>query len=402
VIGMLCAALPSSAAAATSGSLDSSFGSSGYASTPYGSWAAAAATVVQSNGHVVTAGVTDVNGAYEIIATRYTATGQPDGSFGSGGVVVLNIGGYASVDSGAALALQPDGKILIAGTGVANWHHDFAVVRLNRNGSLDRTFGSAGIAALPVGEAAFANAVLVDPTGKIDVAGTTSVSGTNHFFVARLTSGGALDSTFGSGGVAVLPTPAAAWGMALQPNGSLVIAGEQAYNSSEAFIVQRVRGDGSLESSFGTGGVVTIPIGSWAVGYAMALQPDGKIVVGGNGKATDGSPLAAVVRLNPDGALDSNFASGGILQFPGGGLNALTIDSAARIYLVGVGATVIRLNPNGSADSSFASGGFGIYCNGTSCAANGVAIDPTNGDLVLAGITHLSGVPEIMALRLFP
>jgi uncharacterized delta-60 repeat protein len=399
---VLCGALPSGAAASTSGALDTSFGSGGFATSAFGTWAAAAADVVQPNGYVVTAGQTNVNGTDEIIATRYTASGQPDTRFGTGGIVTINIGGSAGVDSGAGIALQPNGKIVIAGVGFAQGKDDYAVVRLNANGSLDPSFAVNGIATIPIGDGAYATAVLVDRSGNIDVAGTTQVSGINHFAVARLTASGALDPAFGSGGVTVLPPYAAAWGMVLQANGSLVIAGEGLINSTHLFIATRVLANGSLDPSFGNGGIVTIPIGSWAVGYAVALQSDGKIVIGGNGKAADGSALGAVVRLNPDGSLDSSFASGGILQFPGGGLNLMTIDSSGHIYLVGVGATVIRVNSNGSVDTSFGQGGFELYCIGINCAANGASIDPRTGNLVLAGIATINGRPQILALRIRP
>lgn len=402
VAAAVCAAAPAASAAATPGSPDSSFGSSGYASTPYGAWAAAAADVVQPDGSVVTAGQTDVNGTNEIIATRYTPSGQLDSTFGNNGIVTVPIGGDATMDSGAALALQPNGKILIAGAGVANYRQDFAVVRLNPNGSLDQSFGSGGVATLPVGDAAYATAVSVDRSGNIDVAGTASTRGINHFFVARLTPSGSLDRSFGSKGVTVLPQYAAAWGMVLQPNGDLVVVGEEVSNSTQAFVAARLAPTGSLDSSFGNGGIVTLPIGSWAVGQAVVLQPDGKIVIAGNARSATGTSEAAVARLNSNGSLDSSFASNGILQFPGGGLNAMTIDSSGRIYLAGVGATLMRLNPDGSVDTSFGANGLELYCLGTSCAANGISIDPNTGDPVLAGIDHIGGRPEIMALRVAP
>lgn len=398
----VCAAAPAVCTAATPGSPDSSFGSGGYATTPYGTWAAAAADVVAPDGSVVTAGQTDVNGTNEIIATRYTPSGQLDPTFGNNGIVTVPIGGDADMDSGAALALQPNGKILIAGAGVAKHHQDFAVVRLNPNGSLDQSFASGGVATEHVGAAAYATAVTVDPSGNIDVAGTASRNGINHFFVARLTPSGAPDHTFGSHGVTVLPPYAAAWGMVLQPNGDTVVVGQGVSGWTQAFVAARLTPHGSLDSSFGNGGVVTLPIGSWAVGQAVALQPDGQIVIGGNALSANGTPEAVVVRLNPNGSLDSSFASNGILKFPGGGLNAMTVDSSGRIYLAGVGATLMRLTPNGSVDTSFAANGLGLYCLGTSCAANGVSIDPTTGDLVLGGIDHIGGRPEIMAVRVAP
>ncbi len=397
----MCAAAASPSAAATDGSLDTSFGPGGFATSAYGTWAAAAADVVQPNGYVVTAGQTDVNGTDEIIATRYTNAGRPDGGFGKGGIVTINIGGSAGVDSGAGIALQPDGKILIAGTGAAQGKLDFAVVRLDSNGSLDPTFGQDGIVTVPLGSAAIATAVRIDSSsGDVYVGGTADVNGIKHFAVVRLTPDGSLDPDFGSSGVTFLSPSAAAWGMVLQSDGSIVIAGEEFYGSSEAFIAARVLANGSPDPKFGDAGTATIPIGSWAAGLAVALQSDGKIVIGGDAKRVDGTVVAAAVRLNADGSLDTSFASDGILQFNGGGLNAMAVDSAGRVYLVGVGATVIRLDPNGSFDPSFGQGGVELYCDGPACAANGASIDPTRGDLVLAGAATISGGLQILAFRI--
>jgi uncharacterized delta-60 repeat protein len=401
ITAVACAAVPAAAAAAPDGALDPTFGSGGFATSTYGTWAAAAADVVQPNGDVVTAGETDVNGTYELIATRYTASGQPDPGFGADGIVLVNIGGQAGVDSGYGLALQPDGKIVIAGAGVAQDRLDFAVVRLNTDGSLDSSFGNGGIVTLPIGYAAYANAVLVDPEGNIDLGGIVEDdNAVNHFAFARLTPNGARDETFGTDGVTVLPPNAAAWAMGLEPDGSLVLAGQELDGGTQKFMVARVLANGIPAASFGQEGIVTIPIGSSAVGYAIAIQSDGRILIGGNATGSSGSPLGAIARLNLNGSLDPTFGTGGILQFAGGGLNDMTLDASGRIYLAGVGASVIRLNPDGSTDTSFGSGGFGIYCDGINCAANGVALDPSTGKPVLAGIATVDGKPDVVAIRL--
>ena len=367
--------------------------------TGYGVWSAAAADVVAPDGSVVTAGQAHLSGGDQIIATRYTPSGQPDPNFGHGGMVTVDIGGAAGVDSGAGLVRAADGSILIAGTGAAANHQDFAIVRLLANGTPDPAFGTHGVAAIPVGDVGYANAILVDPAGNIDVAGTARVAGVNHFAVIRLTPHGTLDPTFGNGGITILPPTAADWGMVRQADGSLVLGGQELQAGTQTFMAARVRPNGTLDPTYGTGGIVTLPIGSTAVGYAINIQPDGKVVLGGNGNAKDGTPIGAIARLNTNGTLDPTFGTGGILQFPGGGLNLMTLDSAGHIYLAGVGATLIRLNPNGTIDTTFANHGLGIYCNGTDCAANGIAIDPTTGKLVLSGITHINGYPEILTFR---
>jgi uncharacterized delta-60 repeat protein len=362
-------------------------------------WSAAAADVVAPDGSVVTAGQAHLSSGDQIIATRYTPSGQPDPSFGHQGVVTVDIGGVAGVDSGAGLARAADGSILIAGTGAAGGHQDFAIVRLLPNGTPDPGFANHGVATIPVGDVGYANAILVDRAGNIDVAGTARVGAVNHFAVIRLTPHGTLDPTFGTGGITILPPYAADWGMVLQPDGSLVLGGQELHNGTQTFMAARVRPNGTLDPTYGTGGIVTLPVGASAVGYAINIQPDGKIILGGNGNTADGTPIAAIARLNTNGTLDPTFATHGILQFPGGGLNLMTIDPAGHIYLAGVGATLIRLNPNGTPDTTFAHNSLGIYCNGTDCAANGIAIDPTTGKLVLSGITHINGYPEILTFR---
>jgi uncharacterized delta-60 repeat protein len=398
----VCTAMPAAPAAAANGVLDPSFGLAGFSTTAFGAWAGAAADVVQPNGYVVTAGETDVNGTYEMIATRDTPNGQLDPGFGAGGIVTVDIGGNSAVDSGYALALQPDGKIVIAGQGYSRNQGEFAVVRLNPDGSFDSTFGRGGISMIPIGDSAYATSVLVGPGGDIDVGGIAQTTGVNHFALARLRPNGTLEKRFDSGGVILLPGYAAAWGMASEPDGSIVLAGQALVQNVQRFIAARILPSGGLDPSFGGDGIVTVPIGSGAVGYALAIQRDGKILIGGNAVSANGTPLAAIVRLNRDGSLDPTFASNGLLQFPGGGLNMMTVDAAGRIYLAGVGATLIRLNPNGTVDTTFAHDGFGLYCDGINCAANGIAIDPTTGDPVLAGIATVLGRPEVMTIRLSP
>jgi uncharacterized delta-60 repeat protein len=390
----------SAGAATISGSLDSSFAN--YSTVPVGAWAAAAATLVQPDGRIVTAGEASVNGKEVMLATRMNSNGQMDLTFGSRGIVTIPIGASAGVISGAGIALQSDGKILLAGTGQGNGSPNFAVVRLNRNGSLDATFSSDGIATVPIGGSAMATAIVVLSSGKLAVGGTAITGdGYHHFAVTRLNSNGSLDTSFGTGGVTVLAPTAAAWGMVLQPDGSLVLGGQQTYGGTQAYMAARVTSNGAIDTSFSGDGVATVPIGSNAVGDAIALQSDGKIVL--TGDATTSTGVVATVRLNPNGSLDGSFGGGGIASYPGGGANALMIDGTGKLVIAGVGAAVLRLNPDGSLDTGFGGGnGYVIYQVGTASAANGIARQLSDGKLVIAGAATVGGENQLLVMRLMP
>ncbi len=390
--------LPAASMAATSGTLDTSFGSGGYASFDVGSWSGAAAVVVQPDGKIVTAGQAEVDGVDVILATRSNADGSADRSFGSRGTTTVPIGSSAGVDSGAALVLQPDGKILIAGAGEVGGKLVFATVRLTTRGSLDRSFGQRGIAAVPVKGVAFANAIQLLPDGKIVLAGTArEKGGSNHFAAARLDANGSLDESFGTNGVTVLAPVGGAWGMVVQPDGRLVLAGQQTHEGTEVFMAARLTQGGVLDPSFGQDGIVTVPVGSWAVGYAIVEKADGRLLVTGNAITTRNS--VALLQLTPDGARDTSFGTDGVVEFAGGGVNAMLLDSAGRTVLAGVGASAARLLADGSLDSAFGWGGGVAYGLGSISTANGLAFQ-SDGKIVLAGAAEVDGRYEVLVMRL--
>jgi uncharacterized delta-60 repeat protein len=247
-----------------------------------------------------------------------------------------------------------------------------------------------------------ATALVVLSNGKIAVGGTAVTGdGNHHFAVTRLNSNGTLDTTFGTGGITVLGPTAVAWGMVVQPDGSLVLGGQQTYGGAQAYMAARVLSSGAVDTSFSGDGIATVPIGSNAVGDAIALQSDGKIVL--TGDATTSTGVVATVRLNQNGSLDGSFGSGGIASYPGGGANALMIDGAGKLLIAGVGAAILRLNTDGSLDSGFGGGdGYVIYQVGTASAANGIARQLSDGKLVIAGAATVGGENQLLVMRLMP
>lgn len=385
------------AGAASAGSVDTAFGTNGTSTVPVGSLAVAVAATVQSNGAIVSAGEATVAGTNVILSTRMLSSGAPDPAYGHSGTVTVNINGGACAN---AVALQPDGKIVLAGTGgdLSSGTLAFAAVRLLPNGQLDPQFGHGGVSTVPIGTEAIANAVSIRPDGKIVLGGMATVAHP-EFASARLNSNGSIDSSFGRRGVVTLAPPAAAWGMVLQPDGKVVLAGQQDYRGAQAFMAARLTTSGTLDATFGNGGLVTVPVGSTAIGNAVALQPDGRIVLAGN--AFTSTSVAATVRLMSNGSLDPSFGSGGIATLPlWEAVNAVGLQSDGEILLGATGATAVRMNRDGTPDQTFGTGGATRVQLGTgNDAANGVTTQP-DGGIILSGVAHMGGTAVLSVIRL--
>jgi uncharacterized delta-60 repeat protein len=154
----------SSAVAATSGSLETTFGTGGFSTVQLGTWVAAAACVVQSDGKIVTTGEANINGTNVIVSTRMMPDGSLDPTFGSNGIASFPGAGVN------AITLQSDGKIVLAGVGAS-------AVRLNPNGSMDAGFGSYGLAWAQIGTSDAANGIAIQTNGKIVFAGAATING---------------------------------------------------------------------------------------------------------------------------------------------------------------------------------------------------------------------------------
>jgi uncharacterized delta-60 repeat protein len=411
VTALAFATLASPATAATapppSGSLDTSFGNGGFATVPVGTVAGAAAVAVQPNGRIVTAGEAQVGGQNVMVSTRMTSSGALDTSYANGGIVTVAINGNAGVDSGAALALQSDGKIVMVGSGRNGTYGplSFAAVRLLPDGSLDSSFGNGGIATVPIGPSSIANAVAVQPDGKLVLGGTAYV-GHNAFAATRLNANGTLDTSFGTGGTTTLEPTGSAWGLVLQSDGKLVLAGQTTYNNpsisnAQQFMAARLLPNGGLDTSFGQSGITTVPVGGTSLGYGIALQSDGKLVMAGPGWTR--TCVNAVVRLNPNGALDSTYGSGGVATIKDCyGANGIVVDPSGQAVLPAVGASAVRFTASGLPDTTFGTGGIAMATMGSNAGANGAAIQPRNGKIVLAGATTVNSQTLLMVTRLNP
>ena len=361
------------------GDLDTTFGSGGKKTVNFGGTDAARAVLVQPNGRVVAAGGGGPASSFCVVRLR-SANGTLDPTFGSGGKRVVDFGSDDESVHGAAL--QPDGKIVLAGDS----RLQPAVVRLKANGALDTSFDGDGKKLFSWGAIGRVTAVVIAPNGKILLGGFSGPEGGN-IQVARMTAKGALDTTFGAGGIATVDFGGTEFGEAIarQADGRVLVAGR---SSAGGAVVARLRATGALDPDFGSGGRVTLPGGGSL--SAVLVQPDRNIVVAGN---ASGSAMMTVTRLKPDGSLDATFGSGGTTTVAFGSL-ANPLGGAARrpdgkIVIAGYtqdgeDVAVARLNADGSLDATFGAAGKATVDFGVATFGNAVALAP-NGRIVVAG-----------------
>jgi uncharacterized delta-60 repeat protein len=381
------------AVAATAGDLDPSFDGDGKSVLPFAG--SPAAVLLQPDGKIVLAG--EISDA-DFAVWRLNADGTPDRGFGGDGEAVADFGGR---DSPQSAALQPDGKIVVAGYADAG----AGIARFNANGSLDATFDPGGADGdgkkiLETDDALSANAVIVQRDGKIVLAGSHWAANTPaDFTITRLKPGGAVDDTvfepadFGGEDWATAAAPG--------PGGTIVVVGTSKPSGApdRVMAVARYNDDGSLDKTFAQTGKTTLGPGDPT---EVLVQPDGKVLV--VSRSETGDPL--VTRLTSDGKPDAIFGDHGTAAggFDGEKL-ALAVAAALRpdgkLYVAGTAAdatafAVGRLSPGGALDTGFGSGGSTAIDFGSSSVAGAAALQP-DGKLVVAGAT-LQGVAAKLAV----
>jgi uncharacterized delta-60 repeat protein len=400
------------ASAAAPGDLDSTFGAGSgkvvlnFTQAPWGGGYAdeGHAVAVQSDGKIVLGGSSLVPGSYfDFGIARLLPDGTPDSSFGDGdGRVTTNVGGATAGNYVTDIALQPDGKIVAVG------YEGVVVARYTSTGELDSVFGTNGIVTTDL-LGSYAWGVALQPDGKIVVTGQYWNGLGNATFIARYTADGEPDSSFGTGGVVTAPgAVGVAFDVAVQPDGKIVIGG----GSIGRFTAARYTAGGALDTSFGDGGVAKLESGSpyYSVeGRALALGPDGSIVLAGRitTECCSGGSFG-VVRLTPDGALDPSFSGDGTatvgfdgVAYFGDSAGAVVVQPNKKIVVVGrsmqpptiTDFALARFLPDGTLDASFSGDGRLLtvfdYWPGSpgSSEASAVALAP-NGAIVAAGYAY--------------
>ena len=297
--------------AATPGDLDLTFGGTGKVTTAIGNGDDIGYGVaVQSDGKIVVAGHSFNGSNNDFAITRYNTDGTLDVGFGTGGKVITAFDNANSEAIG--VTVQNDGKIVAAGYSDIGGSRDFALVRYQQDGSLDTTFNSTGNVTTDFGANETINGIALQTDGKIVTVGYSYTGSTLLFAVARYHPNGNLDTTFNETGkvTTVLGTNNdVAQSVVVQNDGRIVVAGNSSTlsNTPVRYALVRYNADGSLDTTFnGTGKVITIIRTDHDVGRSVALQSNGKIVVAGESWVGSDKEFG-LARYNTNGSLDTSF-----------------------------------------------------------------------------------------------
>ncbi|BBA71143.1 InlB B-repeat-containing protein [Geobacter sulfurreducens] len=367
---------------------------------------------VQPDGKLLVVGtVEQAAGNTDIVLWRLTAQGEPDTGFGVQGSVVIDVG---TADRAAGVALQGDGKILVLGT-VGDAATAWEVRRYDSAGGLDPSFGSAGVYQEGGSGANEAGNLLVQPDGGIVVVGTRDVSGAKKIQVIRLTTAGALDSTFnGNTGYyrPSLPGNSFGNGVALQADGKILLVGTYANPTDTDVFVQRLKTDGTLDDFNGLNDFYMNEDLGNDEGLGIAVQPDGKIVVVGAYQWSEGDTDIWVIRLNGDGTRDNEF-NASVGDYKDGDIfndraEAVVVQPDGKIVVVGTygfdtdtDILAFRLNADGTTDNTVYNF-YGFYnVNSGDDEGQGVALQSDGNIVVVGTFSQEAGDTDIHVHRMF-
>ena len=356
------------------------------------------------------------------------ALGDLDPSFGTGGVSLFGYG--FGIDVGKGVVRQPDGKLVIAAQTADDFtgNPTFTVIRLNSDGTRDTTFGPKGNGAVRIatgGQSSGASGVALQADGRIVAAGFSFGSVTYDFAVARLNANGTLDTTFNGTGVRVLDVAAGsddqAYAIAVQPDGKIVVGGKANLAGVIHFGVIRLNPDASLDTTFDGDGIafvdslpaITDSINVPATPHMLALQTVSsvtRVVLAG---FTNTAPTHGfVIRLAPDGSKDVTFGTSGLVTFDffagNGEFHAVFVDPLTQQIVVtgkelNAGSdnlTVARMNPDGTLDAAFAgTGKTSILFPATALSGESVTVDPFNGGVIVTGLYQTGTGPVPIVAR---
>lgn len=374
------------------GDLDTSFGASGFAATPFFkaqlSLDQVADAALQTDGKIVSVGSVLIGNSNLTGITRHRTDGTLDESFGSGGVILdSNRSAWYSV-GGRSVAIQPDGKILVA-SGVE--HDEIRVTRYLEDGSLDQEFGSGGFVLYEGVGQIIINEMVLRTDGRVLLVGYAATGVLNGFatystFMIQFDSHGQLDQDFGNGGVTLTTVSNyrdAATDVAIQPDGKIVVAGTTLSDSEEyGLFVARYSESGALDDQFGNDavpGVVRLdnfgePIYSAKLDQVgLVVQPSGRIVLAASKKTGQSTVDFTLVGVNAQGLLDTSFGPApsnglvvtGIPGVPGAGANDLALATDGSILAIGTSllneqVVIVRYSASGVLDPTWDQDGIAV------------------------------------------
>jgi uncharacterized delta-60 repeat protein len=374
-------------------------------------------SAVQADGRVIAGGVSGLKDAYNFALARYDSSGVLDKRFGVDGLVEESPvrGGYLF-----DLDAQADGKVVAVGYGLdvvaPGSAGDVAIVRFSRTGTLDPSFGNRGVSSANLSDYDLAQQVKVQPDGKILVCGYSNINGAWTIFLGRLLPDGRGDPSFGSGGLVTtqLGTLGLAHSMALQPDGKIVLVGQDGSlgNRDTSVAVLRYLPNGQLDTGFGRDGRIVTPIGSDAdAAYSVAIQTDGRVLVAGS--SSDGTRNRfLLLRYDQDGRPDLGFGSGSPVLIDFGvdsGISSIGVRKDGKIVAVGYAGVqgyyniaLARYLSNGAPDPSFGVDGRWIQVIGGGYAtASSLELLPDD-SVIVVGSSGLGTLSQFVLCKLLP
>lgn len=405
---------------AASGDLDPGFAGTGLTSVSIGNIKdgnnKANAVIQQADGKLVIAGFTSNGASWDFSVIRYNATGTLDTTFSGDGRASFDIGNQS--DTAYDLIQQPDGKLLVVGSVQMNRANgipdtDIALVRLNTDGTLDAGFGNNGVTVIPVANNADdeGRSIALQTDGKIVVAGYSQISNTFDFTVVRCNSDGSLDTSFDGDGkvtTSILSSDDLGYSVAIQTDGRIVVAGDTFGPTSTTDVaLVRYNSNGSLDTGFGTDGKTTQGYGQDTVAipptdehdhaYGLVIEPSGALVVAGstsNGSSTD----FLAMRFTNTGVLDTTFSGDGVatnsLHAGNDVARTLLQQADGKFLLVGQSPNgsntdfaALRYNTDGTLDTTFTGDGMQLYIVNTGNDDAWGVTQQADGKLVLTGGT---------------
>jgi len=358
--------------------------------------------ILQADGKILVAGWSTNGSTTDLALVRYDNNGILDTTFDNiqhDGIITISFGYMLK---GNDIALQKNGKILVAGSVFSNspkFSDDFVVMRFNIDGSLDTSFSNDGIVITDFGISDdVGNGIAIQADGRIIVAGYSRMTGLNYgFSLARYKEDGSLDNTFSDDGKVVTtfgPQGSEGWDIAIQTDGKFIVSGYSSNGNSNDFAVIRYNIDGSLDSNFLNNGIVTTNVNQFAdLGYSVVVKPDKKIIVAGY-SCNNGCDFS-LVRYTNNGDLDTNFSSDGKVITDFGTSsdygNAMTMQTDGKIIVAGFNNgsfALARYNIDGSLDTSFDGDGKVSSTIQSSVKVRASVAVQTDGKILMTGPTN--------------
>ncbi len=401
-LAIMVALLGTTGALAAGGALDPAFGAGGFTTTNLGlGYGEGKSVALQPDGKIVVLATGDPDGDNPgprlPFLLRYNANGTPDTTFGTNGQLVAQTGDFR----GARAAVQADGKIVVGG----NYGDDFGVARYKSNGALDTTFNGTGIASIHITDGSHQDcyAVAVQQDGKIVVSGAQRIDKPEvRYAIARFTTAGQRDLTFNSTGSQIVGFPNArdnyATGLAMQTDGKIVMSGYMIdlLGAGPMITLARLNPNGTLDTTFGTGGRVVSKTAAFVNTAGLALAPNGKMVVAGT-RYTGVLNDLGMARFNANGVLDLTFHGDGLRIDDFGEdeeAHAVAVQKDGKILVIGrtlnstaSAVMLVRYNTDGSLDGTFGTGGKVLSKFGDNYQTGNAVALQTDNKIVVAGST---------------